>query len=116
MRYAAVAVLIVLSLVRTVAAQVHEATLEGTDLDVESVNGALKRARAGLRRRLPSMGDCEPPPAPDSRAERALLAEFVRAWESGDVEALVALLTADVSVSMPPVRFGQFARTASATV
>jgi RNA polymerase sigma-70 factor (ECF subfamily) len=73
------------------------------DSTVESVNGALKRARAGLRRRLPPMGDGEPPPAPDSRAERALLATFVRAWESGDVDALVALLTADVSVSMPPI-------------
>ena len=73
------------------------------DSTVESVNGALKRARAGLRRRLPPMGDGEPPPAPDSPAERALLATFVRAWESGDVDALVALLTADVSVSMPPI-------------
>jgi RNA polymerase sigma-70 factor (TIGR02960 family) len=73
------------------------------DSTVESVNSALKRARASLRRRLPSMGDREPPPAPDSRAEHALVAKFVRAWESGDVDALVALLTADVSVSMPPI-------------
>ena len=72
------------------------------DSTVESVNAALKRARAGLRRRLP-LGDSEAPPAPGSRAERALLARFVRAWESGDVDALVALLTVDVSVSMPPI-------------
>jgi RNA polymerase sigma-70 factor (TIGR02960 family) len=72
------------------------------DSTVESVNSALKRARAALRRRLP-IGDREPPAAPDSRAERALLAKFVRAWESGDVDALVGLLTADVSVSMPPI-------------
>jgi RNA polymerase sigma-70 factor (TIGR02960 family) len=70
---------------------------------VESVNSALKRARAGLRRRLAPTGDREPPPAPDSPSERALVAKFVRAWESGDVDALVALLTADVSVSMPPI-------------
>jgi hypothetical protein len=31
------------------------------------------------------------------------LAKFVRAWESGDVDPLVALLTFDVSVSMPPI-------------
>lgn len=73
------------------------------DSTVESVNSALKRARASLQRRLPPIGDCEPPPAPDSRAERALLAKFVRTWESGDVDALVALLTADVSLSMPPI-------------
>ena len=69
---------------------------------VDSVNSALKRARASLQRRLPS-GESEPPPPPDSPAERALVAKFVRAYESGDVDALVELLTADVSVSMPPI-------------
>jgi RNA polymerase sigma-70 factor (ECF subfamily) len=73
------------------------------DSTVESVNSALKRARASLRRRVPSMADREPAPAQDSGAEHALVARFVRAWESGDVDALVALLTADVSVSMPPI-------------
>jgi RNA polymerase sigma-70 factor (ECF subfamily) len=76
---------------------------EMLDSTVESVNSALKRARTSLRRRLPPTGDREPPPAPDSRAEHVLVANFVRAWESGDVDALVALLTADVSVSMPPI-------------
>jgi len=73
------------------------------DSTVESVNSALKRARASLRRRLPPIGDREPPRAPDSRTEQALVTKFVRAWESGDVDALVTLLTADVSVSMPPI-------------
>ena len=31
------------------------------------------------------------------------MAKFVRAYQSGDVDALVSLLTADVSVSMPPI-------------
>jgi RNA polymerase sigma-70 factor (TIGR02960 family) len=73
------------------------------DTTIESVNSALKRARASLRRRLASKHDREPPPAPDSPAERALVAKFVGAWESGDVDALVDLCTADVSVSMPPI-------------
>jgi RNA polymerase sigma-70 factor (ECF subfamily) len=73
------------------------------DSTVESVNSALKRARAGLQRRVPPIGEREAPPAPDSPAEQALVAKFVRAYESGDVDALVALLTADVYVSMPPV-------------
>src|SRR6188474_1147708 len=67
------------------------------DSTVESVNAALKRARAGLRRRLPPTDGRAAAPAPDSHAERALLAKFVRAWESADVDALVALLTIDVS-------------------
>jgi len=73
------------------------------DATVESVNSALKRARASLRRGLPPTDGREPPPAPDSPAERAFVGKFVRAYESGDVDALVALLTADVGVSMPPV-------------
>jgi ketosteroid isomerase-like protein len=31
------------------------------------------------------------------------VAKFVCAYQSGDVDALVALLTADVLVSMPPI-------------
>ena len=73
------------------------------DSTVESVTSALKRARASLQRRLPPTGEREPPPAPDSPAEQALVARFVRAYESADVDALVALLTADVGVSMPPI-------------
>ena len=75
------------------------------DSTVESVNSALKHARASLRRCLPPTGDREPPPAPDSRTEQALVAKFVRAWESGDVDTLVTLLTSDVSISMPPIPF-----------
>lgn len=73
------------------------------DSTVESVNSALKRARASLQRHRPPIGECEPPPAPDSPAEQELVAKFVRAYQSGDVDALVALLTADARVSMPPI-------------
>jgi RNA polymerase sigma-70 factor (TIGR02960 family) len=73
------------------------------DSTVESVTSALKRARTTLQHRLKPTGEHVPPPAPDSPAEQALVAKFVRAYESGDVDALVALLTADVSVSMPPI-------------
>ena len=69
----------------------------------ESVNGALKRARASLQRRQPASGDHEPPPSAGSPAEEALVAEFVRAYESADLDALVALLTDDVFMSMPPM-------------
>src|SRR5919206_4678175 len=72
------------------------------DSTVDSVNSALKRARASLRHRLPPTGEREPPPAPDSPAERALAAKFVRAYESGDLDALVTLLTDDISIAMPP--------------
>lgn len=73
------------------------------DSTVESVNSALKRARASLRRQSPTIADR--PPASGSPAEEALVAKFVRAWEAADVDALVTLLTDDVHVSMPPIPF-----------
>src|SRR5262245_60064934 len=72
------------------------------DSSVDSVNSLLKRARAGLRGRLQADVDREPAPAQDSPAEQATVGEFVRAYESGDLDALVALLTDDVFLSMPP--------------
>jgi RNA polymerase sigma-70 factor (TIGR02960 family) len=75
------------------------------DATVESVTSALKRARASLQRRLPPAADREPAPAPDSSSEQAIVAKFVSAWESADLDALVALLTDDVFISMPPMPF-----------
>lgn len=72
---------------------------------VESVKSALKRARAGLQHRGPTADDRDPPPAPGSPSEDAIVARFVRAWESADLDALVALLTDDVFMSMPPMPF-----------
>ena len=77
---------------------------EMLDATVESVNSALKRARVGLERERPSE-DREPPPALDSSAEDAIVTKFVRAWESADLDGLVALLTDDVFISMPPMPF-----------
>jgi RNA polymerase sigma-70 factor (ECF subfamily) len=71
---------------------------------VDSVNSALKRARVGLQRRRPPAGHSDPP-LPDSAAENAIVAAFVRAWEAADLDALVALLTDDVFISMPPMPF-----------
>jgi len=76
------------------------------DSTVESVNSALKRARASLQRQQPQASGREPPPAAGSPAEEALVTKFVRAWESADLGALVALLTDDAFISMPPMPFG----------
>jgi RNA polymerase sigma-70 factor (TIGR02960 family) len=73
------------------------------DSSVESVNSALKRARASLQRLRPLKADREPPPASDSAFEDALVAKFVSAYESAELDALVALLTDDVFISMPPM-------------
>jgi RNA polymerase sigma-70 factor (TIGR02960 family) len=66
-----------------------------------SVKGALQRARATLRSRLPAP-DRDRAPAPDSARERQLVGRFVDAVDSGDVEEIVALLTDDALLTMPP--------------
>ncbi len=73
------------------------------DSTVESVNSALKRARASLHRHQPARR--EPPPTVGSSSEEAIVAKFVSAYEAADLDAVVALLTEDVFVSMPPMPF-----------
>jgi RNA polymerase sigma-70 factor (ECF subfamily) len=72
------------------------------DSTIDSVNSALKRARANLQQRMRTSANRPPPPAMGSAAEEVIVAKFVRAYESADVDALVALFTDDVFMSMPP--------------
>jgi len=76
---------------------------EMLDTTGESVTSALKRARATLDARRGTLGASEPPPPLGSPAEGEVVARFVAAYESADVDALVALLTDDVFMSMPPI-------------
>jgi RNA polymerase sigma-70 factor (TIGR02960 family) len=75
------------------------------DSTVESVNSALKRARATLQSRRDTAARRDVPPAAGSAVEDAIAAKFAAAWESADLDALVALLTDDVFMSMPPMPF-----------
>jgi RNA polymerase sigma-70 factor (ECF subfamily) len=65
----------------------------------ESVTSALKRARATLRR--DDAASPEPPP-PDSVAEKQLVERLTRAYESGDVDGIIALFADDAWLTMPP--------------
>jgi len=92
----------------------HAAEVAGMlNSTVESVTSALKRARASLERQWPRAGDRQPPAA-GSPAEDAITAKFISAWESADLDALVALLTDDTFVSMPPIPFEYEGRGAAA--
>jgi RNA polymerase sigma-70 factor (TIGR02960 family) len=79
------------------AAEVAE-MLEVTDA---SVTSALHRARTGIER-ASRAGQRERAPLPDSRAERELVSRFADAFQAGDVDAVVALLTDDAVLTMPP--------------
>jgi RNA polymerase sigma-70 factor (TIGR02960 family) len=69
------------------------------DSTVESVTSALKRARATLE----SRPRAEASPEPDSPAERELVGRLAGAFEANDIDAIVALLTDDVRLAMPPL-------------
>jgi RNA polymerase sigma-70 factor (ECF subfamily) len=64
---------------------------------VGAVTSALQRARTRVERRRPrgsaTVGQ-----------ERALVQRFMAAWEAVDIDALVALLTDDAVMTMPPER------------
>jgi len=66
-----------------------------------SVNSALQRARATLAAQLPASGR-DSAPAPRSARERELTSRFADAFEAADTERLVALLTDDALLTMPP--------------
>jgi RNA polymerase sigma-70 factor (ECF subfamily) len=73
--------------------------LDGTQ---ESVQSALKRARATVDNYLEHSGGSRPARQPDTTAERHLVAHLTDALERADVQGLVGLLAEDVRVSMPP--------------
>src|SRR5690348_4340535 len=73
------------------------------DTSEESVTSALKRARAALERHQQSSGQREPAPPPDSAAERQLVDRLTRAFEAADVDGIVAMLTEDAWLTMPPL-------------
>jgi RNA polymerase sigma-70 factor (TIGR02960 family) len=72
------------------------------DATQESVQSALKRARAKVDKYLADSGSGRPARQPDTTAERHLVAQLADALERADVQALVGLLAEDVRVSMPP--------------
>jgi RNA polymerase sigma-70 factor (TIGR02960 family) len=72
------------------------------DATQESVQSALKRARATVDNYLADSGSSRPARQPDTTADRHLVAQLTDALERADVQALVGLLAEDVRVSMPP--------------
>jgi RNA polymerase sigma-70 factor (TIGR02960 family) len=74
---------------------------EMLDMTEASVNGLLRRARAAFASRLPAVGR-ERAPLPNSRAEREIVGRFVDAIQTGDIDGIVALLTEEAWLTMPP--------------
>jgi RNA polymerase sigma-70 factor (ECF subfamily) len=74
-------------------------TAESLACSVSSANSTLHRARLALEARVGPRGDWSPEVG---AVDRTLLERYVRAWEQGDLDAIIALLHDDVTLSMPP--------------
>jgi RNA polymerase sigma-70 factor (ECF subfamily) len=72
------------------------------DTSEASVNSLLRRARAAFESRLPAAGR-ERAPLPNSKFERDIVGHFAETVENGDVDEMVALLTDDAWLTMPPL-------------
>lgn len=67
-----------------------------------SVNSLLRRARQAFESRLPATSR-ERAPLSNSKHERDIVGSFAEAVENGDTDAMVALLTDDAWLTMPPL-------------
>lgn len=78
-------------------------TAQLLDISVSAVNSALHRARVTLEKHYYS----ERPEIAQFRrtddATHVLLSRYLLAWESDDIDGLVALLKEDATMAMPPV-------------
>jgi RNA polymerase sigma-70 factor (ECF subfamily) len=90
-------------LLRDVVALSAEETAASLDTTVSAVNSTLHRARVALEARVGPRAAWSPefPPSVD----RNLLERYLRAWESGELDTIVALLHEEVKLSMPPIPY-----------
>jgi RNA polymerase sigma-70 factor (ECF subfamily) len=72
-------------------------------MSVAAVKSALHRARKKLRETYDAEEIDKFSLSQLTKIDRALLDRYMRAWESGDVAALIALLVEDATFSMPPI-------------
>ncbi|QBD75156.1 sigma-70 family RNA polymerase sigma factor [Ktedonosporobacter rubrisoli] len=68
-----------------------------------AVNSALHRARVTLEKNYPSLQREMAQVDRVDAATKMLLTRYLQAWETGDVNGLVALLKEDATLSMPPI-------------
>jgi RNA polymerase sigma-70 factor (ECF subfamily) len=69
-----------------------------------SVNSALQRARETVEKRAPERSQQETLRALGDDGVREVIDGYVDAWDRGDIEGVVAMLSADANFSMPPLQ------------
>jgi RNA polymerase sigma-70 factor (ECF subfamily) len=88
-------------LLRDVVGLSAEETANVLDLSVPAANSALFRARTAIEEKI-GPRDVSSFAEEAAVVNRALLAEYVRAFEHADVDALLAILHDEVKTTMPP--------------
>ncbi len=73
------------------------------DTTVAAVNSALQRARKVIGRLRPEASQQQTLQTLGDTEQRKVAQRYVTAWEAGDVDAIVAMLTKDARYSMPPL-------------
>ena len=76
---------------------------ETLDTTVAAVNSGLQRARKAVEERTPAQSQQATLRALGDDELRAIVDAYVEAWERGDVDAVVARLTEDATLTMPPL-------------
>ena len=78
-------------------------TAELLDTTPQSVNSAMQRARKTLDEHAPESSQQESLRALGDEELSELVERYADAWERGDVDAIVGMLSDDVLVTMPPM-------------
>jgi RNA polymerase sigma-70 factor, ECF subfamily len=75
---------------------------QALETSVASVKSALQRARRAVGERLPDQSQQATLRALGDATTRELVQRYIDAWERDDVDAVVAMLTEDATIAMPP--------------
>jgi RNA polymerase sigma-70 factor, ECF subfamily len=74
------------------------------DTTTASVNSALQRARKAVDERTPEESQQATMRSLGDDGVRKVVQGYVDAWDRGDIDAVVAMLTEDATFAMPPLR------------
>jgi RNA polymerase sigma-70 factor (TIGR02960 family) len=78
---------------------------ETLDLTATAVNSLLQRARATLRRHLPTQERETWTTSQTTSSEKAVLDRYVAAYEIGDLATTLDLIADDIRITMPPAPY-----------